>query len=336
MGKKTTFTRLRLRNWKNFPELDLPLQDRVFLTGPNASGKSNLLDAFRFLRDLASPGGGLQRAVEHRGGIEAIRCLAVDGKPDVELSVEAKLQGSSRWVYELGFSQDGQGLPVVRKERVLLDGETILDRPSGDDRTDPARLSQTHLEQVTANRSFRELGGFFSSLSFSHIEPQLVREPDRSGGRTNDPFGSDFVRQVASTPKELRESRLCRIQKALRAAVPQLESFELVGDRQGKPHLRCRFEHWSYQAAWHTENQLSDGTIRLVGLLWAVLDGKGPLLLEEAEMSLHPEVVRHLPQLLARSQRKTGRQVLVSTHSLVILRDEGLGEDEVLRLAKLD
>ena len=67
-------------------------------------------------------------------------------------------------------------------------------------------------------------------------------------------------------------------------------------------------------------------------MLWAVLDGTGPLLLEEPELSLHPEVVRFLPQMFARIQRQSGRQVLVSTHSTDLLRDEGIGLDEVLLL----
>ena len=41
--------------------------------GPNAIGKSNLLDAFRFLRDLTLEGGGLARAVELRDGMAAVR-----------------------------------------------------------------------------------------------------------------------------------------------------------------------------------------------------------------------------------------------------------------------
>jgi len=49
-------------------------------------------------------------------------------------------------------------------------------------------------------------------------------------------------------------------------------------------------------------------------------------------MSLHPEVVRHIPQMLARLQRTTGRQVFISTHSSDLLRDEGIGLDEVLLL----
>src|SRR5664279_899192 len=54
-------SRIRLKNWRNFRELDVPLRDVSYLLGPNASGKSNLLDVFRFLRDVSKPrGGGLQ------------------------------------------------------------------------------------------------------------------------------------------------------------------------------------------------------------------------------------------------------------------------------------
>jgi hypothetical protein len=83
---------------------------------------------------------------------------------------------------------------------------------------------------------------------------------------------------------------------------------------------------------WQSEVDFSDGTLRLMGILWAALDGVGPLLLEEPELSLHPEVVRFIPQMLARIQRRFGRQVLISTHSPDLLRDEGIGLDEVLLL----
>ena len=62
------FTRLKLENWRNFLTVDVQLQRRVFLVGPNASGKSNVLDALRFLRDIADPqGGGFLAAVTKRG-----------------------------------------------------------------------------------------------------------------------------------------------------------------------------------------------------------------------------------------------------------------------------
>jgi predicted ATPase len=115
-------------------------------------------------------------------------------------------------------------------------------------------------------------------------------------------------------------------------AVPQLAEIDLVRDSRGAPHLRGKYERWRPQGAWQTEEQFSDGTLRLMGLLWVAMEGGGPLLLEEPELSLHPEIVRYLPQMFARVQRRTGRQIILSTHSPDLLRDEGIGLDEVLLL----
>ena len=54
MANELRFQRLRLKNWKNFLDVDVEIRDRMFLVGANAAGKSNLLDVFRFLKDLAS------------------------------------------------------------------------------------------------------------------------------------------------------------------------------------------------------------------------------------------------------------------------------------------
>ncbi len=70
-------SRIKLTNWKNFTSIDVSLAERAFIVGPNASGKSNLLDVIRFIRDIARDGGGLQEAVRQRGGLSKIR----SGKP---------------------------------------------------------------------------------------------------------------------------------------------------------------------------------------------------------------------------------------------------------------
>lgn len=327
------FRKLHLRNWKNFVQVEVDIGNRVFLVGPNASGKSNFLDAFRFLRDLAVSGGGLQEAIGRRGGVSAIRCLAARRYPDVGIQVALSTDdGSPGWEYELAFKQDNQRRPLVSRERVLRNGEVVLERPNGEDRTDPERLTQSYLEQVNVNQSFRELVTFFASIRYLHIVPQLIREPDRSVGHANDPFGGDFLEQIARTNDKTRNARLRRIQEALLVAVPQLQEIELTRDARGAPHLRGKYQHWRPQGAWQTEEQFSDGTLRLMGLLWVTLDRGGPLLLEEPELSLHPEIVRLLPQMLARMQRRTGRQIFISTHSPELLRDEGIGLDEVLLL----
>ena len=324
------FRKLRLKNWKNFEDTgEIEILDRLFLVGPNASGKSNFLDAFRFLRDLAA---SFQEAVARRGGVGALRCLAAQRYPDIELRAELEAQDGKRWTYEVAFNQDKQRRPLLKREFVALNGQTLLDRPNDDDRADPERLTQTHLEQVNVNREFRDLATFFASIHYLHIVPQLVREPGHLVDQTHDPFGGDFLEQVAKTPEKARQSRLGRIKAALQVAIPQLQEIELWRDVLGMPHLRGKYEHWRAQGAWQTEGQFSDGTLRLMGILWAVMDGQGPLLLEEPELSLHPGVVRVLPQMLARAQRRTGRQVFLSTHSPDLLNDEGIGLDEVLLL----
>lgn len=333
MSVDLEFRSLRLHNWKNFARVEVSLQNRVFLVGPNASGKSNFLDVLRFLRDVASPGGGLQEAVGRRGGVSLIRSLAARQHSDVQIRVEVQRSADPTiWDYTIAFNQDKQRRTLLRKERVSRDGTTLLDRPNPDDQGDPARLTQTFLEQVNVNREFRDLAAFFTSIRYMHIVPQLVREPDRSVGRSNDPFGGDFLEQVARTPEKTRNARLRRIQEALRIAVPQLREVELWRDDRGTPHLRGKYEHWRPPGAWQTEEQFSDGTLRLMGLLWVAMEGGGPLLLEEPELSLHPEIVRFLPQMFARLQRRTGRQLILSTHSSDLLRDTGIGLDEVLLL----
>ncbi len=329
------FRRMELQNWRNFSRVQLDLQRRAFLIGPNASGKSNLLDVFRFLRDIASVGGGLAEAVRLRDGVTSLRCLAARRYSDLRVTVDIRSDNEPEmWKYDLAFSQDNMRRPVVKAERVIFHGETLLDRPTDEDNLDPERLTQTNLEQIQANQSFRQVGDFFRSLRYLHIVPQLVREPKRSVGIENDPFGGDFLQHVYQTNERTKKARLVHITGALQVAVPQLRELELVRDEEsGDIHLRGRYDHWRPQGAWQNERQFSDGTLRLIGLLWAALDGVGPLLLEEPELSLHPEVVRYLPQMFARIQRQRGRQVVLSTHSVEILLDEGIGLDEVLLLS---
>ena len=332
--KPFRFTRVHLENWRNFTGVDVNLSRRVFLVGPNASGKSNLLDVFRFLYDLAAVGGGFQESVRKRGGVSRLRCLAARRYSDITVRVRlGNDENPSAWEYELRFSQDSRSRPIIKSERVCANGSVIFTRPDPKDEGDPERLTQTYLEQVHANQDFRQIAEFFQMVRYLHIVPQLVREPDRSVGRVNDPFGGDFLEQIARCAERTRKAWLGRIRDALRVAVPQLQGLELIRDpASGTPHLRGKYEHWRPQGAWQNEDQFSDGTLRLMGLLWIALAGSGPLLLEEPELSLHSEVVRYIPQMFARVQRRTGRQILISTHSLDMLKDSGIGVNEVLVL----
>jgi predicted ATPase len=330
-------SQLILKNWRNFRSIDICLTDRVFIVGPNASGKSNLLDAIRFLRDIAKPGGGLQQAIIERGGVSKIRCLAARKEPAVEIDIELKNGAESpAWRYGIGFSQQVRGYrqPVLRYERVWRGKEKILDRPTTEDTKDVIRLTQTSLEQINANAEFREVARFLDSIRYLHLVPQLLKHPEafKGPGLAEDPFGKDFLELVARTPENTRRSRLRKIEEALRLAVPQLINLSDTKDETGIPHLEATYTHWRPGAGRQREDQFSDGTLRLIGLFWALLDGDAPLLLEEPELSLHTAIVKKLPALFYKIQRKRKRQIFVSTHSWEMLQDRGIGGEDVVLL----
>lgn len=329
------FSRIRLENWRNFSEVDVPLQNRVFIVGANASGKSNFLDVFRFLRDIVTPGGGFQDAVIRRGGVSHIRNLvARHPRTNIIIDVDLTEGGQIIWRYRIEFNQDNRGRPILREEKIWYEEKILVNRPDENDRDDAARLSQTYLEQTFANRQFREITDFFKSISYSHIIPQLIRERQYGIGRQGDTYGSNLIEQMAETRENVRQMRLDRIQEALKIVVPQFSDLELFRDEKGIPHLRGKYTHWRPQGAWQNETEFSDGTLRLIGLLWALQDKAGPLLLEEPELSLHSGIVRRLAQIMWRVQRRPKyiRQIFVSTHSSELLSDEGIAPDEVLLL----
>lgn len=327
---------IALKNWRNFQSVNVDLRDRVFLVGPNACGKSNFLDSLRFLRDLAKAGGGLQKAAIDRGGVSKIRSLYARRYPDVEIEIHLSESNAEQplWRYGLGIKQKkgGKNEPIVAYERVWKGDRQIIDRPTQEDDSDELRLTQTYLEQINANAEFRDIAKFLDSILYLHLIPQLVRHPEAfaTPGLSEDPFGRTFLERVAKTPEKTRKSRLKKIENALKLAVPQLKNLTDTKDVMGIPHLEAVYEHWRPKAGKQREDQFSDGTLRLIGLLWSLLETDSLLLLEEPELSLNSAIVSNLPSLIYRLQRPRKRQVILSTHSADLLSDKGIGGEEVL------
>ena len=115
--------------------------------------------------------------------------------------------------------------------------------------------------------------------------------------------------------------------------MPQLEQLEFIRDEKtGRPHLQALYSHWRPKAGWQREDQFSDGTLRLIGLLWTLLESESILLLEEPELSLNAGIVAHIASLISKMQRRKRRQVFVSTHSDALLTEQGIDGTEVLLL----
>ena len=337
-------SKIELFNWKNFHRCEVGVQERCFVVGANAAGKSNFIDALRFLRDVAKQGGGLQTAVRVRGGITKIRCLAAREQSNVKLAIELSESDSRElcWHYELNFKHTGGG---IRENQVKIVSEKVfsgreqryvLDRSAETLGEDEETLKYTYLEKPNANKDFRVIQQFLQNVEYLNVVPQMVRESASSSysGDKEDYYGRNFLKRLALLNDNTRRSYFRKINEFLKLAVPQLEELSFVKDEIGVPHLEARYVHWRTRGSKQQEMQFSDGTLRLIGFLFALIDSNGVLLLEEPEINLHPGIVAQFPEFIAKIQRvkKGGRQVFITTHSYDILSNEGIAPEEVLLL----
>ena len=332
-------SKIELFNWKNLHRCEVGVQERCFVVGANAAGKSNFIDALRFLRDVAKQGGGLQTAVRVRGGITKIRCLAAREQSNVKLAIELSESDSRElcWHYELNFKHTGGG---IRENQVKIvsgrEQRYVLDRSAETLGEDEETLKYTYLEQPNANKDFRVIQQFLQNVEYLNVVPQMVRESASSSysGDKEDYYGRNFLKRLALLNDNTRRSYFRKINEFLKLAVPQLEELSFVKDEIGVPHLEARYVHWRTRGSKQQEMQFSDGTLRLIGFLFALIDSNGVLLLEEPEINLHPGIVAQFPEFIAKIQRvkKGGRQVFITTHSYDILSNEGIAPEEVLLL----
>lgn len=95
--------RLKVSNFKSFKQLDCKLSDFNVVIGPNASGKSNFVSIFKFLRDISKE--GLINAISLQGGAEYI--FNINSARDEPLRIEVQVDSG----VGIGFSQ-----PTVKQE----------------------------------------------------------------------------------------------------------------------------------------------------------------------------------------------------------------------------
>lgn len=333
---------IHLVNWKNFQNCDIDLPLRAFVIGANATGKSNFLDAFRFIRDIVKQGGGLQSAVASRGGIKKIRCLyaRVHNNIRMEFTLSDYETNHAIWLYTLELRNVGGGIRKIQAsivEESLIDirtGKHHVQRSAEEEKENPTQLLYTMLEQPSAASSFSEVRDTFLSMEYLNVIPELVRSADSyilSSGK-EDYYGRNFLKRMSTLNSPTRTKYLRMISNVLKVAVPQMEELSLVKDEMGVPHIEARFKHWRKTGAKQNEQVFSDGTLRLIGFLFALLDGTGVILLEEPESNLHSGIVKQIPEFVAQMQRGKNRQVIITTHSYEILSNVGISSDEIVVL----
>ena len=271
-------SRLKLYNWKNFHDCDVALTKRCFIIGANASGKSNLLDALRFLRDIAKQGGGLQSAVEQRGGVTKIRCLAARQRTDISINTELRNIETDEleWIYSLKIKNIGGG--IMKNQAAVLEEKVysavlqkyVDERNNSSKNEDNDTLKYTHLEQATANKKYRIIRDTFAEIEYLNVVPQLIRESGSAiltSGK-EDFYGRNFLNRISLLPERTQKSYLRKINAVLKTVVPQMDELSFVRDEMGVPHIEARYKHWRDKGSKQNETAFSDGTLRLIGFLF--------------------------------------------------------------------
>ena len=146
------------------------------------------------------------------------------------------------------------------------------------------------------------------------VKERQVKDTDK---KELDIYGRNFIERIGRTSMKVREKYLNQISSSMKGAIWHFESLMLEQDKNSWVfHLVARFKNWRDSSAKHNEFFLSDWTIRLIWILWTLLEKKdGILLIDEPEVSLHTAIIRALPRIIAEIQLKSNIQVIVTTHS---------------------
>ena len=320
-------TSVRYRNFMSFADEEVELGDLAVLVGANGSGKSNFIEGLRFLGDALTI--GLDAAVTNRGGIGQVRRkLPNGGRPhDVEIGVEALVDGF-RFSYELAISASASGDWRLGNEACRIESGT--DEVAGfrleeegyvftpDDeagllvKIDAAPTAPALLLPLVSGL-YSTLRRFLTGIRAYSLYPDALREPQRLlDSRRLDRDGQN----LASVLRKLRERRdpvADRIRDALADLVPGVSNFR-VTTNGGYAAVSLALRSGG-KDMWFDASQLSDGTLRMLGILTAIHQRPAPSLIaiEEPELTVHPGAVAVLADELVDAAHRT--QMLVTTHS---------------------
>jgi energy-coupling factor transporter ATP-binding protein EcfA2 len=344
-------TRVRAVNFKSFTQLDIRLDDLNVLIGANASGKSNFVQLFTFVRDIVES--GLENAISIQGGAQYLRNMNCEGDASlmIELSVEPGrgdptfLPGGepspvirSTYRFSLAFP-GGRNVSVAEDElHVDLsngprpDSTLILKRTKNEYRIDGdpdvfgkfivdslnSRMGDSRQPMLLIEneipRSILSLNGLKSIATYD-IDPKGPKAGAFFGAKSELEPNADNLAIALDRILSDHEGRrkLLNLLKDVLPFVDGLEA-EQMQDSSFFFSMRERFSREPMPAAF-----LSDGTIDVISLIVILyFERKFVVVIEEPERNLHPSLISKLVELFKDASRL--KQVIVSTHNPEIVR----------------
>ena len=362
-------TSLRLVNFKNFADETLRVGPFTVIVGANASGKSNIRDAFRFLHGI----GRRYTLAEIMGGKHGdggyVEWTGIRGAPTevvrfeplypnqlsaFTLRVKIALR-DEEFLYSIKVGSNPTSGFVLLEEELSTSSDTIYSALGTEGQSNRIVVCQNSssstyssqsepvLKQIVMHISgelFESIFGllrFLASIRFMELSPERMREPSIPGARVLGDSGENLptvLEAICSDP-----GRKNNLMSWLRELTPMdIDDFAFPRDPSGKIHLQVHERSGRTVSA----NSVSDGTLRFVALLAALLsdDSSGIYFFEEIDTGIHPNRLWLLVDLIQRQTAKGGIQVIATTHSpdlINIINDETFENTSVVsRLEETD
>ena len=341
-----TLREMFVMGFRSIYSQEVAFDNPTFVVGPNGSGKSNFVDAFAFLAEaMASP---LQAVIERRGGFAAVsHRSSARGRPSnltlrVTLDKPDSDTSDARYYLDLrprkgnDFEVAEEVCAVARSDgshgfrRRTVKGATRWDI-SVDSLAPAVEPNALALPLVGGDKRFRPVLRFLSGMRTYRIEPTALRTmQDPDGGtvlRSDGSNAASVLREIQRRSPEEDRARICEL---LKSVVPGTVD---VRPKKHGPKLTLEFtqERVGADSIKFEAFSMSDGTLRVLGLITAVFQRPAPSLLvvEEPEASMHAGALGSILDVLRLASRSM--QVVVTTHSPDILDAKWI-EDRHLRI----
>jgi|APCry1669189034_1035192.scaffolds.fasta_scaffold18885_2 predicted ATPase len=328
-------TRLRLKRFRSLLWADIPLTNPLFIVGRNGAGKSNFLKALEFLSScVALP---LESVFQLHGGLETMR-FRTSGRArpgNFGMRVDFSLPSGAEGWYAFEIKAMAGYKFEVGKEQCKV-GQHSFSRTGNEINLSipgitPSVTSDALLLPLLAGTpEFKPVKELLSGIAVYSLEPrriQELQEPDAGVSLKSD--GSNLS-SVVQNMKDTALERLCQV---LGSVVPGVS--EVTPLKHGK-RLTLKFtQKWKgeqdrEEESSHEAFAMSDGTMRIVGILTAFMQNERPkvIALEEPESTIHPEALAMLLDQIRGFASKT--QIIVTTHSPDVLESDWIEPDNLM------
>lgn len=340
-GRDVKLTHLAVTNWRNFAHIEFDMSSRLFVVGPNSSGKTNLLGALRFLGDIGRR--GLVAASEDLGGPDRYFRSGADSAAfvatfnDTQNSAEFALflrlmpEGSESTKRASAADQTSSfpmmdPLTGAPKDRYLNVHQTIT--AGGKKSGEKGECFPVEDEEARRTRVRQTLAG----IRYIHPNPKKMLE---RADRYDPDHGTGFFQHAGRFSDQQLNAALDRIRPIMAAAVPEVPNLSYLRMGLGTEVVFYSDTPERGARGVYSHEQFSEGTLRLLGMLFdlATLPRTTSIvLIEEPETFLQASLVRSMSSFLAEVAMNYDVQMVISTHSPELIDSEVVLPTEVLML----